>query len=263
MTPLRARLLSKPTRRAVLACLGGGLSGPAWADAGPVLCGQAPWPAYPGPDQPPAVQTWLGGAAPLGTGPDCSGLGLSQPELLVRLTGSCHRHVDLAEELRRFGRVSRLEGLAYWSFTDRKREVLIPHAHAVTDAAASQARAEFSLDELRSGQPLYFVHDDNRSHKQVIYSMRLQQSMDDRFSLHFENTSAMSMMGLTLLAPHELQWLVSVQRLGAGLWGYRSLLGLRRLRMGRAGQHRLSNLSRALAMFDLWAGRQTDAERYR
>ena len=56
---------------------------------------------------------------------------------------------------------------------------------------------------------------------------------------------------------------MSVQRLGAGLWGYRSLLGLRRLRMGRAGQHRLSNLSRALAMFDLWAGRQTDAERYR
>ena len=107
------------------------------------------------------------------------------------------------------------------------------------------------------------MHDDNRSHKQVIYSMRLQHSMDDSFTMHFENTSDMSMLGLTLLAPHELQWLVSVQRLGAGLWGYRSLLGLRRLRMGRAGQHRLSNLSRALAMFDLWAGRQTDAERYR
>lgn len=263
MSLLQARFCSEPTRRAVLTCLGAGWSGLAWADAGPVGCGHAPWPSFPGPEQPPAVQTWLAGTAPPGSGPDCSGLGMSQPELLVRLTGSSHRHSDLTDELRRFGAVSRLEGLAYWSFTDRQQQVLIAQAHAVSDAAAGQARAEFSLDELRSGKPLYFVHDDNRTHKLVTYSMRLQHSAADSFTLHFENTGEVSMMGLTLLAPQELQWLVSVQRLGAGLWGYRSLLGLRRLRMGRAGQHRLSNLSRALAMFDLWAGRQTDAERYR
>ena len=54
-----------------------------------------------------------------------------------------------------------------------------------------------------------------------------------------------------------------IERLGSGRWGYRSLLAQRRLRLGRNEQHRLSNLARSVAMFDLRAGRQTEIEAYR
>lgn len=60
-----------------------------------------------------------------------------------------------------------------------------------------------------------------------------------------------------------MQWTVALEPLGAGVWGYRSLQGIGHLGIGGAEQHRLSNLSRCVAMFDHFAGRQTDVEAYR
>ena len=60
-----------------------------------------------------------------------------------------------------------------------------------------------------------------------------------------------------------MQWVVALEALANGHWGYRSLLGIGHLGMGRAEQHRLSNLARSVAMFDHLAGHQTDIEPYR
>ena len=257
-----------PQRRAVLRLALAGLplwpaAASAWGEPAAALCGNGPAPAHPAPGQPPLLETWVAGQPTAGPAPDCQGLSMASPELLVRLTGSCQRHSTLADELQRFGQVSRLKGMPYWSFTDQKREPMIALAHAVTDAGGREARADFSLAELQGGGLLYFVHDDNRSRRAVVYRMRLLRHSDTGFVLYFDNLGELSFMGLTLLAPQELQWRVSVQALGAGVWGYQSLLALQRMRLGRASQHRLSNLSRTVAMFDLWAGRQTDVERYR
>jgi hypothetical protein len=71
-------------------------------------------------------------------------------------------------------------------------------------------------------------------------------------------------MGMTMVAAREMQWVVRLERLAPDRWGYRSLLGMQHLGLlGRAEQHRLSNLSRCVAMFDLLAGRQTEIEGYR
>ena len=107
------------------------------------------------------------------------------------------------------------------------------------------------------------MHSDNRSSKLSPYSLRLAQSTPETFQVLIENTADLRYMGLTLVASREMQWSVSIERLGPSRWGYRSLLGMRHLHLGRAEQHRLSNLARCVALFDLLTGRQTDIEQYR
>jgi hypothetical protein len=229
----------------------------------PSLCGSAPAPAYPPPERPAIVQSWLVDGRQDGPLPDCDGLPARDFELLVRLTASYNAPGELADQLLRFGAVSRLRGAHYWSFSDRQRQMLFKEAYAVDSPASTQPRADFSLAELRAGAELYFVHSDNRSSKLVPYGLQVVQQRPDGFRVHYENVGDIRLYGMTLVAAREMQWSVSLERLGPGRWGYRSLLGQRRLRLGRNEQHRLSNLSRSVAMFDLLAGRQTDIEPYR
>ena len=250
-----------------LAASAGGL-GPVLASrsataATPPLCGAAPPPAYPPADKPPLVQSWLQDGHQDGPTPDCRGLRDRDFELLVRLTGSYAAPGDLDAQLARCGAVSLLKGATYWSFSDRKRLVLFQDAFAVDAAGSLRPRADFSAAELRSGAELHYVHSDNRSGKLTPYSLRLVQATPDLFQLSVENTSDMRYMGMLLVASHEMQWSFNIARLGPGRWGYRSLLGIRNLHLGRAEQHRLSNLARCVAMFDLLTGRQTEIEQYR
>ncbi len=227
------------------------------------LCGNGPPLAYPAADKPALVQSWLLDGRHDGPPPDCAGLRTKEFELLVGLTASFAAPGDLADMLTRFGAVSSLKGLPYYSFTDRKRQPFIRESYAIDNPASVRPRADYTATELRSGAELYFVHSDNRSSTLVPFGLQLLQSTDNGFQVRIENLANIRMYGLMLVATREMQWSVALERLGPGRWGYRSLLGLHKLRLGRAEQHRLSNLSRCVAMFDLLAGRQTDIEIYR
>jgi hypothetical protein len=257
--------LSRRPLLAWLGCIAGAVACPGLVRAGAAtaLCGGAPAPAYPPVDRPAAVQSWLLDGHQDGPPPDCHGLRERDFELLVRLTASYAAPGDLDAQLARLGMVSSLKGATYWSFTDRKRLVLFREAYAVDQPGSLKPRADFSAAELRSGAELYFVHSDNRSASPAPYSLRLVQATADAVQVHIENVSDLRYMGLMLVAGHEMQWSVTIERLAPGRWGYRSLLGMRHLHLGRAEQHRLSNLSRCVAMFDLLAGRQTEIEQYR
>lgn len=251
--------------RLLAACapLGWAGAASAWGEPPVPQCGSAPPPPWPAADLPPVVQCWLSGGRQDGPLPDCSGLRSRDFELLVRVTGSYLAAGNVADQLARFGEVSHLKGLSYWSFTDRRREVLIRESFAVDKPGLLVARPDFSLAELRSGQELYYAHGDNRSSGLVPYGMTLLQLGDNGFQLRIENVGDVRFMGLTMIAARDAQWLLTVERLGPGRWGFRSLMGQRRLRVGPADKHRQSNLARSVAIFDLVAGRQTDVEPYR
>lgn len=227
------------------------------------LCGNAPPPPYPGVDQWPTVQSWLLEGRDDGPQPDCTGLPSRDVEMLVRVTGSWRAPGTLDDRLARLGAVSTQTGMSYWSFTDRRRQVLIRESQAVSSLAQRQRRGDFSPAELRSGAECVFVQTDNRTSTPVPYGMQLLKATPQAFTVRVESLGDIRMLGLLLVAEHEMQWLLTVERLGHGHWGYRSLLGLSRLRLGGNEQHRLSNLSRSLAVFDFLTGRQTEVERYR
>jgi hypothetical protein len=247
-----------------LTTTGGGLAGALATSAARIRqCGSAPPPPYPAVDKPALVHCWLEDHRQDGPWPDCAGLRTRDFELMVRVTASFAAPGDVNDMLARFGAVSQLKNAQYWSFTDRKRQSLIREAYAIDAPATARPRPDFSADELRSGAELFYAHSDNRSAKMVPYSLQLVHSSAEGFQVRIENAADIRYMGFSLVDARDMQWAVSVERLAPGHWGYRSLLGLRHLGMGRAEQHRLSNLSRAVGMFDLLAGRQTDIEGYR
>jgi hypothetical protein len=214
-------------------------------------------------DKPALVHCWLDDGRQDGPWPDCTGLRTRDFELLVRVTASFAAPGDVDDMLTRFGAVSNLKNAQYWSFMDKKRLPLIREAYAIDRPATAHQRADFSAAELRSGTELFYAHSDNRSAAMVPYSLQLVRGSADGFQVRIENAGDIRYMGFSLVDARDMQWAVSVERLAPGRWGYRGLLGLRHLGMGRAEQHRLSNLSRAVGMFDLLAGRQTDIEGYR
>ncbi len=258
-------------RRLLRASLGGLAAGllawqhPAAAAAAPPLCGAAASspPAPPVAGQPPLVQSWLLHGRRDGPLPDCSGLRVPDVELLVRVIGSYRAPGTLDDQIARIGAVSAQAGLSYWSFSDRRRQVLVRESAAVQADNHSHPRADFSAADLRSGMECVFVQTDNRIAAPVAYAMQLVQTTPQSVTLRVENLDDIRMLGFMVVAVREMQWLLTVDRLGPGLWGYRSLLALHRLRLGPDEQHRLSNLSRSVALFDHLVGRQSAVEQYR
>ncbi len=235
----------------------------AWG-ADPVpQCGKAAPPPFPPVDKPPLIQCWVSGGRQDGPLPDCSPLRLQDAVLVIRLSASYVAPGTLDDQLAHVGAVSMLKGMPYWSFTDKQRQPLIREAYAIESAESMKPRADFSVAELRRGQDVYFAHSDNRSSALVPFVMRLTQQDAQGFSMRVESLGDVKFMGLTVLAAHEIQWGVRIEHLGGNRFGYRSLLGLRRLRMGGVDRHRQSNLARAAAMFDLLSGRVTEIESYR
>lgn len=233
------------------------------AEPPPSLCGQAPPPPYPPVDKPAIVQTWLHDGHRDGPTPDCGALQGRDFELVVRLTASFNGPAEPDAMLARLGAISAFKGASYWSFGDQKRYMLFKESYAVDQPGSVQPRPDYTASELRTGVELPYVHSDNRSSKLSPYGMRLIRATPDLLQLQVENLGEMRAFGLLMLAPRDTQWSVTLERLGGGRWGYRSLLAQRRLRLGRNEQHRLSNLARCVAMFDLLAGRQTEVEAYR
>jgi hypothetical protein len=209
------------------------------------------------------VHCWVVDGRHDGPLPDCQGLRFRDHELLVRLAGSYNAPGDLSAQLLRLGAASALKGMSYWSFTDRKRLTLISEAFAVDSPTSTKPRPDFTLAELQRGDELYFVQRDNRSSALVPYGMRLVNTGADSAMVRVENIGEVKMMGLTVIAPREVQWAVTLERLAGQRVGYRSLLGVQRLRLGSAEKHRLSNLARAVAMFDLMAAQHTEIESLR
>ena len=259
MRPVSRRQLLQ--RLAVIAGPLGGASLVAGAER--LMCGNAPPPAYPAPDKPALVQSWLRGGHQDGALPDCSGLRTHDFELLVRVTARFASPLDAAAMVGRLGAVSSLKGMDYWSYSEKKRQLLIRESFAVDLPGSMKPRADFGVAELRSGAVLFFAQSDNRAATLVPYSLQLLSAGHERLVLRVENIGDLRYMGLKVVAAHEMQWVMALEPLATGHWGYRSLLGIGRLGLGGAEQHRLSNLARSVALFDHLARCQTDIEHYR
>ena len=131
MRPVSRRQLLQ--RLAVIAGPLGGAASVASAERS--MCGNAPPPAYPAFDKPALVHSWLHDGRLDGAAPDCNGLRSRDVELLVRVTARFHAALDGAAMLGRLGAVSALKGMPYWSYTDKKRQLLVRESYAVDNTS--------------------------------------------------------------------------------------------------------------------------------
>jgi hypothetical protein len=127
------------------------------------ICPYPAAPPYADVDAAPNLLVWREGDAPGPLNPaGCSLWGAWHSSLLVALAGRFSFSGDGTELARRFGAISTLRGIKYWSVTDARWQTLILDASAVV-GAGQQRRGDFSLAEIPSGQDLYFEQQDNSS----------------------------------------------------------------------------------------------------
>jgi len=223
-------------------------------------CGAVPSPAYASLGGLPTVRVWTGRELTGWTPPACTGWRAAPSRLLVATAGRFHHRDGALDLLARFGAVSALTGVRYWSVSDRRWASLVTDASALRGPDATARRPDFTAAELASGEDRYFLQDDNRSTGAVVHRLRVRELTGDRLVAAMENVTPLRYLLLPLAGPGDLQSVHFLQRLAPEEWGYYGLARTdaeaSRLLEGRAASY----VNRAVALFRHLAGVPTDQE---
>ncbi len=218
-------------------------------------CGTASIPPFPGSADPPNVRLWR--SEDLGADwrpPACTGwnhLGFDQ---LVGLAGRFRSSGDGEDILARFGRISQLTTIRYWSVSHGACRDLINHAFALAGPDADQRRGDFSVKELAAGRILYFFQDDNGPGGGAVYRLQVREVAPNRLVLETENVDAIRVLLVPLFKPGELRALYVLERDAREIWSFYSLTGTTTAASPLAGSHEASYINRALALYGYIAG---------
>ncbi len=223
-------------------------------------CGKEPVPPYPGLDDSAIVKSWS--KSDFGRDwrpPACTGWAAVGFTTLVT-TVARFRHTSEAEGLlRHIGAISELAGMRYWSTTHKQWQTLIVDAYALTGSQPGQRREDFTPDEMKEGEVLYFEQVDNLSGK-AIYRMHIAEASAVRLVYDVENVSTMRYLFLTLFHPGEMQSIYFLDRESENVWRYYSIVragkNASRLIMGNES----SAVNRAVAFYRYLVGIPTGQE---
>jgi hypothetical protein len=231
------------------------------SEAGPrPPCGGAePVPAYSAPGAAPNVRTWSKEAARWRP-PSCVPWPAGNYRLIVALAGSFLYDGDAAGLLARFGAVSKMRGLIYWSVTDKEWRPLITDASSVSRADGRERRSDFTSAEMRVGADLYYEERDSRSDEPVIYRMRVLESMPDRLALVTENVTPIKSFFLTLFPPSTLRAVYFLQRREPGTWTIYGISSTAEKASALATLSQGSHVNRAAALYRFFLGVPGDRE---
>jgi hypothetical protein len=157
------------------------------------------------------------------------------------------------------GAISELAGIRYWSTTHQAWQTLIVDAHAVTGPKGNERRKDFTADELREGQVLYFEQTDNLSGK-AIYKMHIAEASAVRLVFDVENASTMRYLLVPLFHPGEMQSIFFLDRESENVWRYYSIVRNGKAASRLTAGHDASSINRAMAFYRHFAGIPTDSE---
>jgi hypothetical protein len=215
----------------------------------------SPAPAYAAPGASPNIRVWT--SADLGstwTPPACTGWGAKSDGVLVAVSGQFPFRGSASDLLKRFGAISALTGLRYWSVTEAGWRTLITHATALQGPDATRPRPDFTVAEMRSGADLYFTEADNRASGEIVYRMRLKSFGPNSFVVAIENASPVKRFYLTLFEPGDLQSVHFLERMGARAWAYHGLAWAGEHLPSRLAVPKASYVNRALALYRYFTG---------
>jgi Family of unknown function (DUF6675) len=155
--------------------------------------------------------------------------------------------------LARFGQVSTLQGLRYWSVTESAWQTLITNATALDGPDLDRPRADFTVAEMRAGGNLYFAETDNRTAWPTVYRMRVATTSAS-IVVTIENVTPVRIFVLKAFGPGDLQSVHFFTRSGSGLWSYYGLARTGVAIGSSIGIQQESYVNRAMALFSHFTG---------
>jgi len=230
-----------------------------YAQSGPQPpCGREPVPTYPGLDDSATVKSWS--KSELGRDwrpPACTDWAAVGFTTLVTTVARFRHTSEAAGLLRHIGAISELTGMRYWSTTHKQWQTLIMDAYALTGLQAGQRREDFTPDEVKEGQVLYFEQADNLAGK-AIYRMHIAEASADRIVFDVENVSTMRYLLITLFHPSEMQSIYYLDRESENIWRYYSIVRTGKNASGLTAGNESSSINRAVAFYRHFVGIPTD-----
>src|SRR5262245_3534678 len=135
--------------------------------------------------------------------PACTGW-MPKAGTLVAVAGQFRYLGNVDSLLLRFGAISTLRGLRYWSITDNGWETLIIRATALDGPDLARPRSDFTISELRDRPDLYFAETDNRSSQPIIYRMHVAAT-STKLVVRIENVTPVRIFMMTVFGPGDMQ----------------------------------------------------------
>jgi hypothetical protein len=223
-------------------------------------CGQDPIPPYPRLDDSATVKSWS--QSEFGRDwrpPACTGWSAVGFTTLVTAVAR-FRHASGADGLlRRIGAISKLKGVRYWSTTHKRWQTLVVDAYALTAPPSGQRRGDFTPDEMKEGNELYFEQIDNLSGKS-IYRMQIIRALMDRLVINVENVSTMRYHLIPALHPGEMQSVYILDRESDNVWRYYGMVRTGKSANRLIAGNESSAVNRAVAFYRSLMGIPTDQE---
>jgi Family of unknown function (DUF6675) len=202
-------------------------------------------PAFAPPEQRPNYEVLKGADW---VAPTCTGW-ISRNGVVVAVAAQFHYGGTKDDLLARFGAISTLRNVRYWSVTENDWRTLITHAAALRGPDLSEPRADFTATELKTGKDLYFTETDNRLGEPVIYRLRAR-AKGESLVITTENVSAVQKFMLPLASPGDLQSIHYLTQIAPGTWSYYALARTAAPPLGVFGVVRNeSYVNRALALY--------------
>lgn len=159
----------------------------------------------------------------------------------------------------RFGAISELLTVQYWSTTDQKWRPLVSSASALAGTTPAQPRPDYSPAELATGDDRYYSITDTRSGHATKYRLRLREGRPGHVVVETSNIDAIKQWGITLYAANGLDTLYFLDERSPGVWTYYSITRVLPASAIVAG-HQKSYINRATALYRHYVHLPTDAE---
>lgn len=220
-------------------------------------CAAAPNPPYAELGAQPNVRIWNRRGEEVRFARRCAGVPTGEFKTGVALSGTFRYDGSVDKLLERFGAVSRMKGIRYWSVTDQEWRVLVTESNAVEPPPQSARRADFGVSELKAQKDAFFAQRDSRSTGEVLYRMRVAELSPDRLVIESENASPIKTFIFTLFKPGELHTIHFLTRHPGGVWDYYVLT---LIASTQSDSHIASLVNRAAALYRYVAGEPTDRE---
>ncbi len=132
-------------------------------------------------------------------------------------------------------------------------------ALALSGSEAGHGRPDFTADETKEGNVLYFEQADNLSGT-ASFRMHIAKASADRLVFDVENVSSMRYFFVTLFPPGEMQSIYFLDRESDDVRRYYSIARTGRNASRLAAGHESSSINRAVAFYRSLAGIPTDRE---
>lgn len=217
-------------------------------------CGKTPNPPYPVLDHFALVKAWS--RSDLGAGwkpPACTGWNETGYTTLVTIAARFPYTADSGALLRHVGAITGLAGVRYWSTTHKQWQTLVVDAHALTNAQGVQRRGDFTADEMKAGQTLYFEQVDNLTGR-AIYRLHIVESSTTRIVFNIENVSTIRYWFLPIFHPGDLQSMYFLDRESDDVWRYYSITRTAKGAGGPLMGNESSAVNRAVAFYRYMVG---------